>query len=279
MTGKTCLITGATSGIGAVTARTLALMGARVLVVGRDAGKVERMVEDLRCDSGISRHQGFTADLSSQAELRRLAHEVKAATTQLDVLINNAGAMSFERQETADGFEHTFALNHLAYFTLTNLLEDLLRRSAPSRIVNVASDAHRGAKGIWFDDLQARRRYQGWAAYCHSKLANVLFTRELARRLHPSNVTANCLHPGFVKTHFFVKPGFRWWLMGQAARVLAISPEEGAKTTIHLAAGPVDDDTGMYFAKSAAVQPSKAALDDEAARKLWEKSAELTNLG
>ena len=278
--GNSCLITGATSGIGLVTAETLAARGARVLVVGRDEARVSGLVSRLNSGNEGARHTGFVADLTSQADLHRLAKEVGQSTDRLDVLVNNAGVMTFERQLTVDGWEYTFALNHLAYFTLTQLLLPLLRVPECARVVSVASDAHRSVAGLRFDDLHGAKRYGGWRAYCQSKLANILFTRELARRLKGTRVTANSLHPGFVQTRFFRKPGFRWWLMGLGANLIAISPEKGAATSIYLASSAeVAGAHGRYFTKCRAVEPSRAARDDEAAARLWDVSQSLTGVG
>ncbi len=214
-------------------------------------------------------------DLSSQADIRRFADEFKATHDRLDVLINNAGLYLRKRETTVAGIEMTFAVNHLAYFLLTNLLLDLLKRSAPSRIVNVSSDAHKHGH-INFDDLQGERGYSGVKAYCHSKLANVLFTRELAGRLAGTNVTANCLHPGAVATSIFralPKP------IEAIIKLLTTSPEKGAQTSIYLAGSPdVEGVTGKYFVRSAEARTSAEAQDDEVAARLWAESARLTGL-
>jgi NAD(P)-dependent dehydrogenase (short-subunit alcohol dehydrogenase family) len=213
-------------------------------------------------------------DLSSQADTRRFADEFKATHDRLDVLVNNAGVYLRKRTTTVDGLEATFAINHLGYFLLTNLLLDLLKQS-PSRIVNVSSDAH--AHGhINFDDLQGEQRYGGVKAYCHSKLANILFTRELARRLAGARVTANCLHPGAVATGIFrslPKP------LEAIIKLVTMSPEKGAQTSIYLASSPaVESLTGKYFVKCAEARPSPEAQDDQVASRLWAASAELTGL-
>lgn len=276
MIGKVCLVTGATAGIGLVTARELARLGAKVIGVGRSPGRCEQACRAIREATGSPSVEYLTADLSSQAEVRRLAREVKDRTGRLDVLVNNAGGIYLKREESADGHEMTFALNHLAYFLLTNLLTDLIKASAPARIVSVASAAHAGSS-IRFGDLQGRTRYSGWRAYQQSKLANVLFTRELARRLEGTDVTANCLHPGYVKTQIFRVEGILGWLLRRAADVFAITPEEGARTSIYLASSPdVEGVTGGYFVRRKPVTPSRAARDDAVARRLWEASEELT---
>src|SRR5262245_11902175 len=204
--GRTVLITGATSGIGAITARELARRGARSVVVGRDPARCEATLAELRPLTGPDAiPEAIVADLATITGVDRLGDEFRSRHDQLHVLLNNAGAMFAERQLTADGFERTFALNHLAYFRLTNLLLETLKASAPARVVNVASDAHRRMRhGMEWDNLMGEQRYRPFRAYCQSKLANILFTRELARRLEGSGVTANCLHPGFVRTRFFL---------------------------------------------------------------------------
>jgi NAD(P)-dependent dehydrogenase (short-subunit alcohol dehydrogenase family) len=278
MSGEVCLVTGATAGLGLVTARELARLGARVIGVGRSPDRCQQAVRQIRQETGASEVEYLTADLSSQAEIRRLAQEVKNATRRLDVLVNNAGCICLTRQETVDTLEMTFALNHLAYFLLTNLLLDLITSSAPARIISVASAAHQGCT-INFDDLQGKTRYSGWRAYQQSKLANVLFTRELARRLEGTGVTANALHPGYVKTQIFRVDGVRGWLLRRAAELFAISPEAGAKTSIYLASSPeVEGVTGRYFVRRKPAGSSPASQDDAAARRLWEVSEELTGL-
>jgi NAD(P)-dependent dehydrogenase (short-subunit alcohol dehydrogenase family) len=200
------MVTGATAGIGLVAASELARRGARVIGVGRSqerCGEAARLIRDQTNGASV---EYLVADLSSQSEIHRLAHGVKASTSRLDVLLNNAGGIYLQRQETADGIERTFALNHLAYFLLTNLLLDLIKASTPARIINVSSAAHKGGK-INFDDLQGKTRYSGWRAYQQSKLANILFTQELARQLSGTGVTANALHPGFVNTKIFRADG------------------------------------------------------------------------
>jgi len=280
MNGKVVLITGATNGIGRVAALELAEMGATVIVVGRDAARTEATIHEIKQQTGSSAVDQIVADLSPMAEVRRAAEEFKSRYKRLDVLVNNAGAVFRQRQETVDGYEMTFALNHLAYFLLTNLLLDLLKTSAPSRIVNVSSDAHTSGK-MNFDDLHSQRSYgqMGFAPYGNSKLANVLFTYELARRLQGTGVTANVLHPGFVASGFGRN---NRGLMDLAMRVLhrfAISPEEGAQTIIYLASSPaVEGVSGKYFYKSKAVQSSPASYDEAAARRLWEMSEQMVGL-
>ena len=278
MVGKTVVVTGATSGIGEVAARELAAKGARVVVVGRSPEKCEATGAMIRRETGSQAVETVVADLSSQASVRRLAEELKARCPKLDVLVNNAGAIINPRKTTVDGIEMTWALNHLAYFLLTDLLLDTLKAAGPARIVSVSSEAHRMVSKVDFDDPQGSKKYGAWHAYGQSKLANVLFTRELARRLEGSGVTANCLHPGLVRTNFTTGEGFLYWAMRRIASVFAISPEEGAKTTIHLASSPeVEGVSGQYFAKSQQATASAAGRDDAAARRLWELSEQMVS--
>jgi NAD(P)-dependent dehydrogenase (short-subunit alcohol dehydrogenase family) len=276
--GKVCLVTGATAGLGLVTARELARAGAHVIGTGRTQDRCSNAVRQIREATGTSSIDYLVADLSRQAEVRELAARVQSMTPRLDVLVNNAGGIYLKRELSADGLEMTFALNHLGYFLLTNLLLDLLKASAPARIVNVSSAAHLGGK-INFDDLQAKKRYSGWRAYQQSKLANLLFTRELARRLEGTGVTANALHPGYVNTQIFRVKGFAGWLMRRAADLFAITPEQGAQTSIYLATSPeVEGITGKYFVKQKPAPSSPASHDDATARRLWEVSESLTGL-
>ncbi len=278
MAGKTCLVTGATAGIGLVTARELARLGARVIGVGRSPERCDDARRELGALHGSPPVEFLTADLSSQAQVRKLAEDIKAATNRLDVLVNNAGVFLLARETTVDGLELTFALNHLASFLLTNLLLDLIKASAPARIVNVSSTAHQGVE-IDFDDLQGTRKFSGWRAYQQSKLANILFTRELARRLDGTGVTANALHPGFVRTQIFRARGPLGWLIRRSADLAAISPEKGARTSIYLASSAlVDGQTGLYFVNRKPARSSPQSQDDAAARRLWDVSCRLTGL-
>jgi retinol dehydrogenase 12 len=280
MKGQVCLVTGATSGIGRITARDLARRGARVIIVGRSLEKTETTAGQIRAQFAMTGVEALVADLSSQAEVRRLAEQVQARCDRLDVLINNAGAMFLKRVESVDGIEMTLALNHLSYFLLTNLLLPLIKASTPSRIVNVASDAHKGAS-LHFDDPQAQRKYSGWRAYKQSKLANILFTNELARRLDGTRVTVNSLHPGFVRTNFLHAVEGRWRgrLIRAIADRIAISPEQGARTSIYLASSPdVAGVTGRYFVKEKPVTSSAQSRDPAAAQRLWRMSEEMTGL-
>jgi NAD(P)-dependent dehydrogenase (short-subunit alcohol dehydrogenase family) len=281
MKGKICLVTGATSGIGRVTATELSRRGAHVVLVGRSTQKCEATEKQIRSETAAASVDYLVADLSSLTELRRLADEINQRFPRLDVLVNNAGAMFWKRIESADGIEKTFALNHFSYFVLTNLLLPLLKRSEPARIVNVASDAHKGVS-INFDDIQFRSRYSGWKAYQQSKLANVLFTHELARRINGSQITANSLHPGFVRTNFLevFDQARAGWFIRMIANLIAISPEAGARTSIYLASSPnVDGVSGRYFVKQKPIESSPQSRDRAAAEKLWRLSVEMTGVG
>ena len=284
MQGKVCLITGATLGIGRATAQALADQGATLTIIGRDPQKVAATVAELRSSSGNDAVEGLVADLSSQAETRRVTGEFLERHDRLHVLVNNAGGMFFSRRETVDGLEYTFALDHLAYFLMTNLLLDTLKASgapnAKARVVSVSSTAHTGGK-ITFDDLQGKRSYGSFRAYSQAKLANILFTHELARRLTGANVSANCLHPGFVSTGFAMNNlgGVIRSVARLTMRPLQISPEQGAQTSIYLATSPeVEGVSGEYFAKRKVVRSSAASYDDATAKRLWEVSDELVGL-
>ena len=279
MTGRTVLVTGGTNGIGLATAGALARAGAVVTVVGRDADKTRRVVASLRRDSGNDRLEGVVADLSAQAEVRRVAADFSGTHERLDVLVNNVGGYWATRHVTADGLERTFALNHLAPFLLTHLLLPLLQASTPARVVTVSSGAHAMGR-IDFADLQGERRYGGQRAYSQSKLANLLFTYELARRLHGTGVTANALHPGVVRTHFGREDASGLYRVGlPLARPFMLSPERGAETSVFLASSPeVDGVSGKYFVRKRPRRSSRASYDTEVARRLWQVSAELTGL-
>jgi NAD(P)-dependent dehydrogenase (short-subunit alcohol dehydrogenase family) len=276
MLGKTVVITGATSGIGEVAAIRLAEQGARIVFTARDPDRADETLAKLRAANGAVDHAFHVADLSTLAEMKRIG-ELLGREPQIDVLINNAGALFNTRRETADGLEMTFAVNHMAYFVVTNLLLPRLKPGA--RIVNTASDAHRGAS-LDFSDLQSRKRFAGFRVYSKSKLANILFTRELARRL-PAGVTANSLHPGFVATRFGDQSGgVMQRLVAVAKPIGAISPEKGAKTIIHLASSPeVAGISGEYFYKCKLHTPTAQAQNDGDAKRLYEISAEIASLG
>ncbi len=278
MQGRACLITGATSGTGKETAVALAEMGAAVVITARDERKGRVAQSEIKKRSGAD-VDVLLADLASLADVRRLADDYKSRNDQLHVLINNAGAVNSQRLETQDGYEMTFGVNHLAHFLLTDLLLELIKSSAPARIINVSSGAHTGAK-VDFDDLHGEDGYSGLRAYGQSKLANVLFTKELARRLEGSNVTANSLHPGVVKTGFGHNNG---GLMGVGlslfhivASPFLLNPAKGAETSIHLASSPdVENVSGEYFVKKEAVPSNDVSNDLDVARKLWDVSEQL----
>ncbi len=277
--GKEIVITGATDGIGKVTARELARAGANVTIVARNPAKGERVVRELRAAGGedVRFVQG---DLSSQKSVRGVAEALKGRLDRLDVLINNAGAIFQRRELTDEGIERTFALNHLGYFLMTVQLLDLLKAAGDARIVNVASAAHQGVR-LDPDDLQNAKSYSAWRSYQKSKLANIYFTYELARRLKGTPVTANCLHPGFVASRFGDNnTGFTRLIFGLAKSVAAISEEEGAKTSIHLAGSPdVAGATGQYFDKRKAVRSSAVSYNEGIARELWRASEALVGAG
>lgn len=279
MKGKTCIITGATDGIGLETAARLAMLEAKLVLVGRNRQKGEAALRSLRSRvPGVSVEIHY-ADLSRRDDILRLAPELLSAAPRIDVLLNNAGALFTRREVTAERLERTFALNHMGYFLLTQLLRERLIASAPARIVNVASEAHRDAT-LDFDDLQNAAGYRGLKTYQRSKLCNILFTRELARQLSGSGVTANSLHPGFVASSFGDnnRGPFRLAL-GLAKRFVAISVERGAETPVYAASSPdLREITGRYFDKCRERAPSAAAQDDQAARRLWEESLKLAGL-
>jgi NAD(P)-dependent dehydrogenase (short-subunit alcohol dehydrogenase family) len=275
---KTVLITGATSGIGLEAAVALATLGARPILVGRDRARTAAAVATVRTRAGVEA-MSYLCDVSSQADIRRLADAVRSEHSQLHVLINNAGGVNKRRGLTADGIERTFATNHLGSFLLTNLLLDLLKRSAPARVITVSSISHRRGT-MDFDDLGFERGYWIMRAYSRSKLANVLFANELARRLAGTGVTSNSLHPGRVATNIWTgaplwtRPYIYFWL-----RPTFISSETGGQTIVHLAASrELEDVSGQYLEKNVAVTPAPPAQDVQLARRLWDVSAKLTNL-
>jgi NAD(P)-dependent dehydrogenase (short-subunit alcohol dehydrogenase family) len=278
MSGKTCLVTGATSGIGKETALRLAMLGAAVTIVARDAARGDAAAAEIRQRVPGALVEVMTADLSSLAQVRRLAEEVQSRCGRLDVLVNNAGVIAMRRQLTADGLEVTFATNHLAPFLLTNLLRGVLERSAPARVVTVASAAHKQVRTVPWDDLARGGQIPPGQAYAVSKLLNVLFTAELARRLASTGVTANCLHPGFVRTALGRDVTGLPGAAVQLALRLRPGPETGAMTSVHVASSPdVAGISGGYFVKSKLSQPSPLARDPQSAARLWTLSAELTD--
>jgi len=279
MHGKVVVMTGGTSGIGEVAAARLAGLGARLVLVARDRARGEATLARLRARGPGVGHVAHYADLSLIADSKRVAAEIAAAEPRIDVLINNAGAMFGRRQVTADGLELTFATNHMSYFLLTHGLRERLLASAPARVVNTSSAAHRRAD-LDFDDLQSTRDYRGFMAYSRSKLCNILYTRELARRSAGTGVTANCLHPGFVATRFGdASGGFFSYVVRASKKVFAISSEKGAETLVYLASSPeVATISGGYFYQCQLATPTRAAQDDAAARRLWAETARLAGL-
>jgi retinol dehydrogenase-14 len=278
MAGRTVLVTGASGGIGRATALGLATMGAHLAITGRDHGRTEGAARELRAAGG-GRVDVFVADLSSQSEVRRMADEALQRLSRIDVLVNNVGGYWSTRHVTADGLERTFALNHLAPFLLTNLLLDRLERSGPARVVTVASNAHAQGR-IDFDDLQGERSWSGARAYSQSKLANVLFTYELARRLQATSVTANALHPGVVRTGFGAEdPGGVQRRFIPLMRPFMKAPAKGAATSIRLASAPeLERVTGRHFVNGKPKRSSERSYDEAVAARLWRVSADLVGL-
>jgi NAD(P)-dependent dehydrogenase (short-subunit alcohol dehydrogenase family) len=278
MRGKTVVITGGTSGIGEVAALALAKMGARIVLVARDKSRGDTTLRRLRESAPGIAHAIHFADLLRLAEIKRVAAQIADHESRIDILINNAGALFATRQLTEDGLECTFALNHMAYFVMTEGLRGRLSASGPARIINTASAAHQGAT-LDFDDLQSAKSFGAMKAYGRSKLCNILFTRELARRLRGTGVTANCLHPGFVATRFGDQSGALISRLVRLAKFFAISPVKGAETIVYLASSPdVAKITGQYFYKSASINPSSWAQDDRSALLLWQRSAALAGV-
>lgn len=277
MKGKVVVITGATSGIGEIAARRLAGMGARIVLVARDTARGQMTLTRLPSIGSGAPHSIYYGDLSRIAESKRVAAEIAAVEPRIDVLINNAGALFGTRHLTPDNLEQTFATNHMAYFVLTLGLKANLT-AATARVVSTASDAHRGYT-LDFDDLQAAKNYSAIRGYGRSKLCNILFTRELARRWKETGVTANCLHPGFVATRF--GDGSGGFLSGvvRIAKTFAITPEKGAETIVYLASSPeVAATSGEYFYKCRPATPTAGGRDDAAAARLWNESAKLAGI-
>jgi NAD(P)-dependent dehydrogenase (short-subunit alcohol dehydrogenase family) len=272
MHGKRCLVTGATDGIGKQTAMTLAKVGADVVVVGRNHAKTEATVNYIQELTGSTNVEFLLADLSSQAEIYQLADDFKRKYARLDVLINNAGAIFIRRKKSIDGIELTFALNHLGYFLLTNLLLDVLKANSPARIINVASGSHYDAE-IDFNELKSPQRYRGMQRYGVSKLGNVLFTYELSRRLAGTGVTANAVHPGFVATNMGTNIGWYVRLFKPLINLRAIPVEEGVDT---VTSADVENVTGKYFYKRAPRKTSVISYDEDIAQQLWTFSEALT---
>lgn len=285
MNGKRVLITGATNGIGKVAALELAKMGAEVVIVGRNPQKTERVVNELKITSGNRNIDMLIADLSSMEQIRNLADDFHARYDSLDVLLNNAGAVFDEYKETVDGLEMTFALNHISYFLLTNLLLDTIKRTAQekgeARIINVSSDAHQSARnGLDFDHLNAKSGFSAFGTYGKSKLANILFTYELARRLDDTNITVNALHPGFVETGFGHNTGsIMKFFTSIAQRLFAKSPEQGAETLVYLASSAdVANMTGKYWVDKQTRKSTDISYNRDQQRQLWELSEDITGI-
>jgi retinol dehydrogenase 12 len=274
----TIVITGASSGIGAAAAVELARRGATVVPIGRDRGRLDRVAAQIRKAGAGSAADPLGADFASLADVRRLAGELRDRHPRIDVLVNNAGLVAGGRSLTEDGFETTFAVNHLAPFLLTNLLLDTLRASAPARVVTTSSDAHRSGV-LDLDDLDGERRWSAWSAYSNSKLANVLFTRALAPRLEGSSVTANCLHPGVIRTRLGRGAGGLLGVGWRIAKTFFRSPRRGASTIVYLSCSPEGGETsGGYFVDSRPATPSLQAQDDDLGERLWGASARLVGL-
>jgi NAD(P)-dependent dehydrogenase (short-subunit alcohol dehydrogenase family) len=279
MQNKIIMVTGATNGIGLESARALATMGATIIGVGRNPQKCADAAAQITATTGNSKVEFLVADLSVQAQVRQLAESFKQKYQRLDVLLNNAGGYFAKRESNADGQEMTWALNHLNYFVLTDQLLDVLKASAPARIVNVSSGAHSGAKRINFEDVEFKTGYSGWSAYSHSKLANVMFTYELARRLTGTKVTATVLHPGFVATGFgHNNGGLMRTGMSIVQKMVAKKPEQGAETSVYLAASPdVQGVTGRYFSSKKETKSSAASYDLDAQKRLWVLSEQMVS--
>jgi NAD(P)-dependent dehydrogenase (short-subunit alcohol dehydrogenase family) len=278
MQNKICLITGATHGIGRAAAAALAQKGARVVIVGRDEERSQDTVAEIKTETGNPHVDFLLADLSVQAQVRQLAEEFKSRYGRLDMLVNNAGVINFFRQLSADGIEMNFAVNHLSYFLLTNLLLDILKASAPARVVNVSSNSHRH-KHLDFEDLELKRGYWAGTAYGRSKLCNLYFTYELARRLEGTGVTVNAMHPGFVRTNMAANNG---WLVRFFLPFIhrnSLTPEQGADTVVYLASSPeVEGLTGKYFVRRQELESDPVSHDEAAAKKLWGISEKMTGL-
>lgn len=278
MDEKVCLVTGATRGIGLEAARALARLGATVVLVGRDPQRTQDALAEIRAAVPDAKLDSLLADFTSLSSVRKLAEDFKARYPRLDVLLNNAGLIMDRREETQDGFEATFGINHLAPFVLTNLLRDVLVASGPARIINVSSEAHRFAK-LDFEDLQATRGYIPMRVYGNSKLANILFTRSLARRFAGTKVTANSLHPGVVATGFGHNAKGLFRHLVKLAGPFMLTAAKGARTSVYLASSPeVEGVTGEYFIRSRKAKPSRDARDEALAERLWQVSAELTGV-
>jgi len=278
MNGKVCMITGATAGIGEVTALELAKRGATVVIVSRSRERCENTVGRIQQETNNSQIDYLVADLSSLAQIRQVAEDFKGRYQRLDVLVNNAGAFFMRRHENVDGFEMTFALDHLSYYLLTLLLLDQLEDSAPARIINVSSDAHQGGR-INFDDLNAEKKFSGWKAYSQAKLANVLFTYELDRHLKGKGITSNALHPGFIASQFAKNNGALSRAAMSVVHLIAKTPQQGARTSVYLASSAdVEGVSGKYFVDEKPARSSPISYDRSVAERLWQVSAEMVGL-
>ena len=275
---KVCLITGATNGIGQESAKALNKMGAEIVFIARSEEKGNFLNQQLKNDSGRDATM-IVANLSSQAEVKRAANEFLSLEKPLDILLNNAGIMNRQRTETVDGLEEVFSVNHLAYFTLSLMLLDKLKRTENSRVINVASGAHQFVKDMNFDDLQSEKTFKPLQVYGQSKLANILFTKSLSEKLLNSGVTVNCLHPGFVSTGIGSNNKGIWNLLMFLAKPFAKKSNKGAETSIYLCASPaVKNISGEYFVDCSVEKVSEAANDPKQAEKLWDRSFELAGL-
>lgn len=280
LSNKVCLITGANSGIGKATAKKLATLGAYIIMVCRNEDRAESAKQEIIKDSG---HQGveiMLADLALQHDVREVAAQCTGQFDQLDLLINNAGMIPSERQETPEGIEKTLAVNHLAPFLLTNLLMDLLNGAPAARVINVSSETHRSAAGSFeIDNLQLQDGYSPMKAYSLSKLCNIMFTHELAKRTANTNITTNALHPGTVRTNLTSEASWLWYLLFMIGKPFMRSPSSGAETPVYLATSDdVNDVSGKYFKNNRPVAPADIAFDDNRTEQLWKKSEELTGL-
>lgn len=274
---KTIVVTGATSGIGEVAADRLGQKGARIVFVARDRERGQATLRHFQAIAGHDNHAVHYADLTLLSEQKRVAEQIAASEPEIDILINNAGALFTTRQVTAEGLEKTFALNHMSYFTVTNIL--LPKLKAGGRIVSTASDAHKGNR-LNFDDLQSEKSYSSFGVYGRSKLMNILFTRELAKRLAGTGITANCLHPGVVATRFGHEGSGLMSGLIKIAQNFALTPEQGAQTIIYLASSPdVEGKSGGYYVKSRLATPTREAQNDADAKRLWDISAKISGVG
>ncbi len=277
LSGKTCLITGSSRGIGYETAVGLAQMGAHVIIVSHNQKRSQEAAQRITDAFGKQAARYYVADLSVQDQIHQLGDDILQDYNQLDVLVNNAGGWYRKFEKSDDGIEMTLALNHLSYYLLTGRLLPLLKKSTPARIINVSSEAHRQIDGIQFDDLQFQQRYRAFSVYAHSKLANVLFTYELDRRLGENTIAVNALHPGFVKSELYRHFGMATQLVNLIAGVFGKSAEDGAETSIYLASSPdVADVSGEYFVDCVPKESSPASYNEAHAKRLWTISEELT---